>query len=309
MHKTYSFFANAKRHLRALMILAAVVVFVGLPVRAAEGYFDSNGVKIRYVTEGTGEAVVLIHGWMSDSRMWGEDAAGETKLTITGTTGFQFIAIDSRGHGKSDKPHDVAKYGMEMAEDIVRLLDHLKIKKAHLVGYSSGAYIAGKVVGTYPKRVLSVLYAGQAPVMEGGKASDFSETDAFSKAVEANDVESYLIDMSPANLPKPTREQAGQFAKYIYAGKDLKALAAAGNSFRHLIVTDKQLRKSKAPVIFIYGANESGHVKSQVAKAHKLLGRGEIKIIPDANHMTAVMKPEFGKSLINFLNASRVSKP
>src|SRR5436190_11906301 len=114
--------------------LAALVVgCLVISAHAADDTFDSNGVKIRYVTEGTGVPVVLIHGWMGDSTTWGRDKSG-TKLKPP--DGFQVIALDCRGHGKSDKPHDPAKYGPEMAADVVRLLDHLKIEKAHLVGYS-----------------------------------------------------------------------------------------------------------------------------------------------------------------------------
>jgi hypothetical protein len=51
---------------------------------AEEGTFDSNGVKIRYVTEGAGEAVVLIHGWMADSSMWGRDPFDNTRLNASG---------------------------------------------------------------------------------------------------------------------------------------------------------------------------------------------------------------------------------
>src|SRR4051794_25376799 len=90
------------------------------PVDAADEVFDSNGVKIRYVTEGTGEPVVLIHGWMGDSSTWGRDRSGNTKLK--GVDGFRLIALDCRGHGKSDKPHDADQYGPEMAADVVRLL-------------------------------------------------------------------------------------------------------------------------------------------------------------------------------------------
>ena len=100
---------------RSLLTVLAVCCLVSWPVDAADGVFDSNGVKIRYVTEGTGEAVVLIHGWMSDSSMWGGDASGNTKLTAV--EGFQLIALDCRGHGKSDKPHEPEKYGPEMAAD------------------------------------------------------------------------------------------------------------------------------------------------------------------------------------------------
>ena len=117
------------------------------------------------------------------------------------------IALDCRGHGKSDKPHDPEKYGPEMAADVVRLLDHLKIEKAHLIGYSSGAFIAGKVAATHPKRVLSVVYAGQAPLVAGAKSSDSSEVEVFAKAVdEGKDLGSYIIAVTPPGKPKPTED-------------------------------------------------------------------------------------------------------
>ena len=206
------------------------------------------------------------------------------------------IALDCRGHGKSDKPHDPEKYGPEMAADVVRLLDHLKIEKAHLIGYSSGAFIAGKVAATHPERVLSVVYGGQAPVIAGAmKPSDFSEVEIFAKAVdEGKDLGSYIIAVTPAGKPKPTEEQAKAIAKFMYGGKDVKAFAAAGRSFKDLEVTEEQLKKCKAPILFIHGGNESDHVKNRVATVRKLLGRGEVKIVEGGDHMTTLAKPEFG---------------
>src|SRR3954470_14115384 len=144
-------------------LLTVFIVFCRVPgpAEAAEGVFDSNGVKIRSVTEGKGEPLVLLHGWMGDSSMWGR------LDTNPATKEYQLIAVDLRGHGKSDKPHDPEKYGPEMAEDVVRLLDHLKLPKAHLVGYSMGAIVAGKVAATHPDRVSSVVYGGQAPILTG----------------------------------------------------------------------------------------------------------------------------------------------
>jgi pimeloyl-ACP methyl ester carboxylesterase len=288
-----------------LTVLTAWSLLPG-PVSAADHVFDSNGVKIRYVTEGKGEAVVLIHGWMTDSSMWGRDWLGNTKLDTRGADGFQLIALDCRGHGKSDKPHDPAQYGTEVAADVVRLLDHLKIEKAHLIGYSSGAFIAGKVVAMHPGRVLSVAYGGQAPVITGAKASDFSEVDLFAKMVdEGQDLGAYLIAVTPNNRPKLTEDQAKVIAKLLYGGKDVKAFAAAGRGFKELHVTADQLKQCPAPVLFIHGGNESDHVKNRVATVQKLLGRGEIRIIEGADHMTTLTNPEFGKALLAFLRTGK----
>src|SRR6516164_1389375 len=123
----------------------ALLSFPSASWAAEDQFFDSNGVKIRYTVQGQGEPVLLIHGFTANiEKNWTPD------LMKTLTKDFQVIALDNRGHGKSDKPHDPKKYGMEMAEDAVRLLDHLKIKKAHIVGYSMGAMITNKLMTTYP---------------------------------------------------------------------------------------------------------------------------------------------------------------
>lgn len=291
---------------RSLLTVLVVCCLMPRPVDAADDVFDSNGVKIRYVTEGKGEPVVLIHGWMGDSSMWGKDKAGETKLDASGAKEFQLIALDCRGHGKSDKPHDQNKYGAAMADDVVRLLDHLKLEKAHLIGYSMGAFIAGKVAATHPERVLSVVYAGQAPLVAGAKSSDSSEVEVFAKAVdEGKDLGSYIIAVTPPGKPKPTEDQAKAIAKFMYDGKDVKAFAAAGRSFKNLEVTGEQLRKCKAPILFIHGGNESDHVKDRVATVRKLLGRGEVKIVEGADHITTLTKPEFASAIIEFLRSGK----
>lgn len=284
--------------------LLILTLAVATPVHAEDGVFDSNGVKIRYVTVGTGDAIVLIHGWMGDSSMWGRDAAGNTRLK--GAEGFRVIALDCRGHGKSDKPHDAAQYGAEMAEDVVRMLDHLKIQKAHLIGYSMGAYIAGKVAATHPDRVLSIVYGGQAPLIATGKWTDASEVDVFATAVEqGKDLGAYILEVTPVGKPKPTEAQAKAYASFMFGGKDVKAFAAAGRSFRNLVVTEADLKKCKAPVLFIHGGDEWANTKDRVAALHKVLDRSQVKVVEGANHITTLARPEFATTLIEFVRANK----
>ena len=70
----------------SLLTVLVVCCLVPEPAAAADDVFDSNGVKIRYVTEGKGEPVVLIHGWMGDSSMWGRDRVRQHQ-TQTARTG------------------------------------------------------------------------------------------------------------------------------------------------------------------------------------------------------------------------------
>ena len=109
----------------------------GRGARPEQPSFDSDGVPIHYLVTGRaeGEPVVLIHGFAGNIETGGQVIAVLQK-------DYKVIALDCRGHGGSGKPHDPAKYGVEMANDVARLLDHLKIDKAHVVGYSMGSGIA-----------------------------------------------------------------------------------------------------------------------------------------------------------------------
>lgn len=283
--------------LTALLILA-----LALPgwARAGDDTFDSNGVKIRYITAGNGEAIVLLHGWMGDSSMWGR------LDTNPAAREYQLIALDLRGHGKSDKPHEVEKYGPEMAEDVVRLLDHLNVKKAHLIGYSMGAMIAGKVAAAHPDRVLSVVYGGQAPILAGKVKTDAAEVEAFAKAVdEGKGLGPYIIKVTPPGWQKPSAELAKAIADRQFKDKDVKALAAAGLGFKNLDVTEDELKKCKAPILFIHGSKDADSTKERAATITKFLGRGEIKVIEGADHMTTLTKPEFTKAIEDFVRANK----
>lgn len=282
------------------MLLIGLIASTTAVVRAEEGRFDSNGVTIRYVVEGEGEPVVLIHGWMADSSMWGRDSKGNTKLKAS--NGFQLIALDCRGHGQSGKPHDVASYGVEMAKDVVRLLDHLKIAKANLVGYSMGAFIVAKVAAENPDRVLRAVYGGQAPLLTGKAWQDAAEVAVFARAVEeGKGLGNYILEVTPPDRPKPTPQQADAYANFLFKGKDVKALAAAGKSFRHLRVDLEKLKSAKIPTLFVYGSLESVELKSRVERLCSALTRCRQVIVEKADHTTTLMKPEFGAAIETFL--------
>jgi pimeloyl-ACP methyl ester carboxylesterase len=134
-------------------LLAVALIFTNLPAYAEFKIksFDSGGTKLFYFTEGKGEPVVLIHGWLSSAGVnWALPG-----ISAEIAKNFQVIAIDVRGHGISEKPVKPEAYGLELVEDVVRLLDHLEIKKAHIVGYSMGGFITAKLLSKHPKRCLS----------------------------------------------------------------------------------------------------------------------------------------------------------
>src|SRR5258708_30620817 len=105
------------------LVLLAVVFLLLIPgLHAEDFFFDSDGVKIHYIVEGKGEPVILIHGFAASiAANWG--GPGIIKALAEN---YQVIALDNRGHGQSEKPHDSAAYGLKMTGDVLRLMDHLK---------------------------------------------------------------------------------------------------------------------------------------------------------------------------------------
>lgn len=267
-------------------------------------FFDSNGVKIRYAAAGEGEPVVLVHGWMGDATMWGMDAAKNPKLAPL--PGFRVIALDCRGHGQSDKPHDRGLYGTEMAMDVIRLMDHLEIPKAHLVGYSMGAFIVGKIAAARPARVISAVYGGQVPLVVGAPPSGSRETAVFAQAVEeGKGMGPYLLEVLPPGRAKLTLEQANVLAEFMLKGKDAKALAAAGLSFDDLQVEEKDLAACPAPALFIYGSLESEHLKGRVEALRHALAKADVVVIEGGDHITTLARPAFGAAIREFLQKNR----
>jgi hypothetical protein len=84
-------------------------------LQAEDFFFESAGAKIHYIVEGNGEPVLLITGFGGSIQSWSVQGIIR-ELSNT----FQVIALDPRGHGQSDKPHDPNSYGMNMVEDCSR---------------------------------------------------------------------------------------------------------------------------------------------------------------------------------------------
>src|SRR4051812_7089695 len=152
---------------RWLLMICLVTASFACTLRADD--FKSGDVKIHYTVQGSGPPVVLIHGLLSSAEM---------NWTLPGITALvakhhQVIALDCRGHGNSDKPLEESAYGVPMVEDVVALLDHLGIPKAHIVGYSMGGMIALKLAVLHPERVKSLMLCGMGWLQEGSKLQDF----------------------------------------------------------------------------------------------------------------------------------------
>jgi pimeloyl-ACP methyl ester carboxylesterase len=282
--------------IRRIISALALVALLLTTVRtlAEDQFFDSNGVKIHFIVEGQGEPVVLIHGFTASIQpQWG--LPGIIKAL---SQDYQVIALDNRGHGRSDKPHDPKQYGPEMAGDVIRLLDHLKIPKAHLVGYSMGGFMTDYLIMTYPDRAITATLGGAGWSKPNDDRLSFM-TELADSLDAGNGIGPLIAQLTPAGRPKPTEEFIDAINKMVMLNNDTKALAACIRGMRGLAVTEAKLRANKVPTLAIIG--ELDPLKIGVDELAAVMPGLKVEVIEGADHMTAFARPKFVEDLKGFL--------
>jgi len=276
-----------------VLVVWLLVVGASPLLRADDFFFDSAGIKIHYTVEGKGEPVILVHGFSASILMnWG--APGVIKALADQ---YQVIALDNRGHGQSDKPHAPSAYGPEMANDVVRLMDHLGLRKAHIVGYSMGGFITNYLLANHPERFVTATLGG-AGWQDPGDAAPLEE---LAKSLEeGKGIGPLVVALTPPGQPPPTEQAIEAANKMFVAGNDALALAAAARGLS-LSVSESQLRANKVPVLALIG--EVDPLKAGVDRLDGVLPGLQVVVIPRATHITAFSHPLFVSSLKSFLAA------
>jgi pimeloyl-ACP methyl ester carboxylesterase len=199
--------------------------------------------------------------------------------------GYRVIAYDNRGHGESEKLYELGDYGAPaMAEDGRRLLDHLGIRAAHVMGYSMGARITAFLALRHPQRVTSAVFGGLGINMVRGMAG----TGPIAHALEAATID---------DVKNPTARTFRAFAEQTRS--DLKALAACIRSAREPITADV-LSTLSCPVLVAVGSGDV--VGGSAADLAAIIPGAEAFTIPDRDHMKAVGDRTYKAAVLGFLD-------
>ena len=220
-----------------------------------DGFFTTkDGIKIHYLTHGdSGSWVVLVHGYSDNAqRMW-----FNTGIAPEIAKHHRVVAIDNRNHGQSEKP---VPGGSGRAQDIVELMDHLKIQRAHIHGYSMGGGIVGSLLGMIPDRFITAGFGG----------SGMSETNPTFRA------EAEAMDDA---LPKATGADAEGMDRF-------RSRVAAATAVTPAATPSVDLTKLDIPILAVNGSFDNPY-----RKTHRLWR--EVKtfqnvILPNKTHLTAI---------------------
>lgn len=216
---------------------------------------------------------------------------------------YKVVAVDLRNHGES--PHSLEMNYPCMANDVIKLMDDLAIRKAALLGHSMGGKIAMQIALNHPNRVNKLIVADIAPVtykpdrhggvLEGLQA--LSETRPASRKqadqllsthVEENSVRAFLLK----NLVK---EEGGRFSLRLYMEGiignyyDTLTLAPTGKPF-------------SGPTLFIKGADSAYILDQHRDEVLRLFPKVQLKVIANTGHWLHAEKPDtFNKIVLDFL--------
>ena len=255
-------------------------------------HFDSAGIDIAYLETGRENSklpVLLIHGFASNiATNW----VGPGWVQTLTSAGYPVAALDNRGHGNSAKLYTIEDYGAAlMAEDARRLLDHLGIDRAHVIGYSMGARIAAFLTLAHPDRTGRVVFGGLGGNMVRGLAG----TGPIAHALEA------------ASLDDVTNPAARTFRIFAEQTKsDLKALAACIRSARQPI-TAEMIANIRNPVLVAVGEHDV--IAGPASDLAQLIPGARAFTIPGRDHMKAVGDNAFKAEVLAFLEEAAALDP
>lgn len=260
----------------------------------------SDGVKIHYYVMGKGTPVILIHGYTGTAYgNWFTNGIAQTLAK-----NHMVVALDCRNHGKSDKP---VPNGPGKAQDVVELMDHLNIKKAHVHGYSMGGGITAQLLSMIPDRFISASFGGSGipeadPEMRAKVPPDKQGRDPQEDEASRTLRIHRAMDLG---MSKEEAEKQAATPRPARTGTATTSAAAPARTGPQLDLT-----KLNIPMLAINGEFDRPNAKT-TRMAREVKNFTNV-VLPGKSHLTAIMAgympKEYLDSLVKFINKNDPKK-
>lgn len=256
-----------------------------------------NGGEIFYVDVGVSKAtpIVLIHGFPFSHELWDPQIQVLQKR-------LRVVAYDLRGLGKSGVGD--GQYTLELfVDDLLGLLDHLKIERAVLCGLSMGGYIALRAVERNPERVWGLILADTQAKPDSNEAK--LKRAAAIKSVKANGVKAYAEGFVKSVFAPQTfanNKAAVEKIRRIIQSNSSLGICGALLALASRTETTEALSGIKVPTLILVGEHDALTPPSASQEMRNKIPNSEIHVIPNAAHMSNLENSkEFNKQLLDFL--------
>lgn len=240
-----------------------------------------NGIELVYDAVGSGPPIVLLHGFASNRRdTW------NSIRDVLAADGRRVLALDIRGHGDSEKPHESSAYEPSvLSRDVTGFLEALSIQQTDLLGYSMGARIAMQVLADDPERINTAILAGVGE----RTLRETRYNDSIAAALAAD---------NPDTIEDETAKQFRHFA--AERGNDLTALAAFRRAPQVGLVLDRQdLAAIETPVLVAAGSNDV--LVGSPDPLAAAFQNATAAVIPDCDHLETVDSSAFESAILAYL--------
>ncbi|MEY8348885.1 2-succinyl-6-hydroxy-2,4-cyclohexadiene-1-carboxylate synthase [Bacillus cereus] len=261
-----------------------------------------EGVKYEYEVVGSGEPLLLLHGFTGSMETWRPFISSWSKQ-------FQVITVDLVGHGKTESPEELTHYDIQnVALQMTTLLDCLHIEKAHILGYSMGGRLAITMACLYPGRVQSLLLENCTAglEMESGRQERCMKDEQLAERIELKGIEAFVnmwenipLFATQKNLPEDVKEAIRKERLVNHPRGLANSLRGMGTGAQPSWW--KQLEKLKMPVLLMNGEHDQKffHILKNIQK--RILHAKFVKI-DGAGHAIHVEQPQkFGTIVEGFL--------
>lgn len=243
--------------------------------------FSNAGAELDFLDEGSGEPIVLVHGFASTKEVNWVNPGWVPTLVADGR---RVIAFDNRGHGRSSKLYDPRDYATEqMAGDVRALMTHLNLPRADVMGYSMGARITAFLALAHPELVRSAILGGLGLHLVEGVGLPQQVADA-------------LEAPSIADVSDPTGRTFRAFAEQTRS--DRRAFAACIRGSRETL-TREQAAAIRVPMLIAVGTRDA--VAGSASALAEIIPAAKVLDIPNRDHMLAVGDRAFKAGVLQFL--------